>query len=200
MINASFPDGPQELLSLQLWKATTLIWADSSTSAIFLVHGESEDAEKLIARLKRASACKRAVANDIKLAISRKRSQKEFTELGPCAKLQALREANLPQFKLNRFFRTAAQDLALAGIRKCFGSFASAIRCYYKFCELRNCPPVPGNGAYYPRVGRYIQSWGYIQKLCRIHPESMLLFRNPTNMGHTSCGESSRISSPPGPR
>ena len=60
--------------------------------------------------------------------------------MGPSAKLHTLREASLPQFNLSRFSRAASQDLALDGIKKCFPSFASAIRLYFSFCELRGSP------------------------------------------------------------
>ena len=72
---------------------------------------------------------------------------KTFPNLGPAAKLNKLRQASVNQFKIRRFFRTASQQNALTGIRQVFGSFASAIRCYYSFCELRGCEPFPARSS-----------------------------------------------------
>ena len=63
-IQASFPDGPRKLDPLQLRKADALLFSDLSPSPLLIEHGASDDAEKLIGRLKRASICKRAVTTD----------------------------------------------------------------------------------------------------------------------------------------
>ena len=108
-----------------------------------MLHGVSDDAGKLIHKLSRAALCKRAVTSDIKLAIARRATIPTFARMGPATKLKIMKDAVLPQYKLDRFFRTSAQDIALTGIRRCFKIAASSIRCYYSFCELRNCPPFP---------------------------------------------------------
>ena len=67
-IRAGLPDGPAKCLALLLWRAAALEWADSSSSSHLEIYGAKEDAEAFIARLKRASLCRRAVTSDIKLS------------------------------------------------------------------------------------------------------------------------------------
>ena len=100
--------------------------------------------------------------------------------MGPAAKLKIPRSANLPQFKLSRYFRTAAQELALTGIQKCFPNFASAIRCYFSFCELRGCPPFPvteriisERGPLFKSGAAFSNYVGYIRKICYFLEESL---------------------------
>ena len=66
--------------------------------------------------------------------------QLPFGKLGPAAKLGILKGSHLLQRKMNSFFRATSKNLALAGIRKRFSIFASRIRRYYSFCELRERP------------------------------------------------------------
>ena len=68
---------------------------------------------------------------------------KDFDKLGPAAKLKTMRTAQLPQYRINRFFRTDSQSIALTGAQRCFPSFASGMRFYYSFCGLRGTPPFP---------------------------------------------------------
>ena len=142
-LSARIPDGPSKLFAIELWEDATLSFADTPSAAILTLHGASDDAEKLIARQRRASLCRRAITSDIKTAANENCPRANFSKLGPDAKLKVLKKANLPQCTLNRFPHTTSHGIALAGIRRCFDSFASAIRCYYSFCELRSCIPFP---------------------------------------------------------
>ena len=157
----------------QLWRACVLLFADLSSASFLLLKGVSIDAEKLISQLKTAPARFQAVHSDTKYALQHVKSKRDFDSLGPSAKLQRLRNAHLPQFKLNRFFRTASQNLALQGILKCFPSFAAGIRCYFSFCELRGTPHFPVReraisewSAIFLPGSTYSNYVGYIRKAC----------------------------------
>ena len=102
----------------QLWTARVILFADLSSAYFLLLKGGSRDAAKLIIQLRPAPARFKAVHPDTKYALMRLEFKQEFDMLGPSAKLQRLRAAHLPQFRLNRYFRTASQDLALRGIMK----------------------------------------------------------------------------------
>ena len=102
-ISAGLPDGPTKFLALQLWRAAALVWADSSAASHLKIYGETEDAADFIARFGRASLSRREVTNDIKMSLNKKSHKKDFLKMGPSAKLHTLREAAMPQFKLNRF-------------------------------------------------------------------------------------------------
>lgn len=105
-----------------------MLRADASSESLMKVRWATEGAEKRSARLKRASRCHRAATADIKMSLNKKSSKNDFLEMGPSAMLRTFREAALPQLKLNRYFRTSSQDLALTGMRKCFPRFASIVR------------------------------------------------------------------------
>ena len=101
------------------------------------------------------------------------RLSKKFPLLGPAAKLAHLRKAHLPQFKLDRFPRSASQHRALRGILKCFKSFDSGMRCYYSFCELRGSSPFPARervvvewAAIFNPGQNYSNYVGYLRKDC----------------------------------
>ena len=54
MINAGLHEGPIKFLRLRIWKASARVRADASSASLLRVHGETETAEKLIIRMKRA--------------------------------------------------------------------------------------------------------------------------------------------------
>ena len=78
VIKAGFNDGPAKFLAFQLWRAATLICADTSSAGIARVHGDTENAELLISRLKRSSICARAVTRNIKSSVGPKATKKIF--------------------------------------------------------------------------------------------------------------------------
>ena len=175
---------PEALQASQLWAACTLLFADLSSASLLVLKGASENAEKFLRRLNSAALCSSVARSDIKAALNRARISKlpiNFDKLGPSAKLKVLREAHLPKFKTDRFFRTASQSLALTGIQRCFKSFASGIRCYFIFCELRGTPPFPVRERVVvewssifkpgPTFSNYV---GYVRKACHFpeHPLS----------------------------
>ena len=127
-----------------------------------------------------ADACRsdiKASLNDAKIS----RLPVDFEKLGPAARIKALKKARLPQFKIDRFFRTTSQSIALTGIKRCFKSFKSGIRCYYSYCELRGQPPFPVRERVIvqwssifkagPTFSNYV---GYVRKACHYleHPLS----------------------------
>ena len=162
--------------ALQLWAAAKLLFADLSSASFLVLKGDSENAEKFLHRINSATIRSDVSRMDIKAAINRPKIHKlpkDCDKMGPSAKLQTLRRAQVPKFKINRFFRTASQSIALTGIKRCFTSYASGIRCYYIFCELRGTPP-------FPVRGRVVTEWssvfkpgpafpnyvGYVRKAC----------------------------------
>ena len=137
--------------AIQLWTDAVLLFADLSSASFIVLNGASENAEKFLHRLKSDQLCANAARSDIKTALSKSKISKlpiNFDQLGPSAKLKILLRANLPLYKVDRFFRTASQSVASTGIQRCFESFASGIRCYYSFCEIKGTPPPSqcGNG------------------------------------------------------
>ena len=82
---------------------------------------------------------------DVSHSLRKLRLPKSFPELGPASKLNKMRLASVNQPKIVRFFRPASQRRALIGAGAFFGGFASALRCYCSFCELRNATPFPVN-------------------------------------------------------
>ena len=176
---ASFPEGPLKDPAHKLWLATVMLFAEPSSPSFHVLEGASQDCEKFLRRLKLASTCRTAATNDVKTAISKLRQPANFDKLGPAARIKAIRQANLPQFKTNRFFRTAAQSTALQGVLFCFPSFASGIRCYYSFCELRNNPPFPVServviewSSVFSCGATFSNYVGYVRKACHFlqHP------------------------------
>ena len=180
LISAALPDGQEKLLSLQLWKASTLIWTASSSSAWAKVNYITDTSDQLIARMKKAPLCRSAASDEVKLSFSTEPTKKSFPKMVPTAKLRTLSNANLEQFQMGRFFRTAAQDLALTGIHRTFPSFASGIRRYYKFCELKGCPPFPvterimlERASVFNETGCFSNYVGYMRKVCFFLEESL---------------------------
>ena len=70
-ISAGLLDGPAKFLALQLWKSSTLVWADTSSAAVLEIHRATDDAEKLIGRLRRASIYHVAFARDLKVSLNK---------------------------------------------------------------------------------------------------------------------------------
>ena len=135
---------PKALQASQLWTACTLLFADLSSASLLVLKGASDNAEKFLKRLNSAALCSSVARSDVKAELNRARISKlpiNFDKLGPSAKLKVLREAQLPKFKTDRFFRTASQSLALTGIQRCFKSFASGIRCYFSFVSCVELHP-----------------------------------------------------------
>ena len=132
--------------ALQLRTASALLFADVSSDAFLVLKGASGNAGKIIRRLKNAHLCSNAARPDVKTALNKSKISKhpeDFDKLGPTEKLKTIRKAQHPQYMMNRLFRTSSQSIAINGIRRFFPSFASGIRCYYSFCELRGTPPCP---------------------------------------------------------
>ena len=174
---------PKALQATQLWTASTLLFADLSSASFHVLKGASENAEKFLQRVKSTTLCSKASRSDVKAALNRSKISKlpvNFDKLGPSAKLKVLRKANLPQYKVNRFFRTASQSIALTGIQRCFKSFASGIRCYFSFCELRGNPPFPVRervviewSSIFKPSPTYSNYVGYLRKACHFSQQPL---------------------------
>ena len=130
----------------QLWAAATLLFADLSPASFLVLNGDTGNAEKVPHRLNNAALRNNADRSDAEKAIGKPKPSnppKDFNKLGPSGKLNALLESQIPQYVVNRFFRTASQSIDSDAIRRCLTSFASGIRRYYIFRELRGTPPFP---------------------------------------------------------
>ena len=118
-------------------------FSDTPAGATLGIKGASQDEEHLLLRLKATKWADSAVRMGVSAGWEAIEMQKSFFSLGPCSKLKKLRHASLNQHKIRSFFRSSAHMNTLTGLRIFFGSFASTIRCYYSFCELKGFPP-PG--------------------------------------------------------
>ena len=156
-----------------LWKAAALVYSNATSGAHLVLLGASTNAETLLHRLKATSLVDSAVRNDVNEALSKIRLPKEFENLGPTAKLDKLRKASVNKTKIRTFFRTASQAHSLIGVRFCFRSFSSAIRCYFSFCELRDTTPFPVReevviewSSIFNHGGTYKNYLNYLGKAC----------------------------------
>ena len=102
---------------IQLWKAAVLLHADSSAGATMTLKGASGNAEILLTRLNAVTLADSAVRKDVSRPTRMLRMPKSFSELGPTAKLNKLRQASVSKNKTTRFFRTASHMRALEGVR-----------------------------------------------------------------------------------
>ena len=159
--------------ALLLRKAAVLAHADVSAGSSLALKGASGDAELLLTRLKAVDLADSAVRKDVSKSMRKLRLPKNFSELGPTAKLAKLRQASANKDKINRFPMTSAHMNALTGIIFRFQSFASSIRCYYSFCELRGNPPFPVREAVVIEWSSIFNQWGtfrnyinYLKKAC----------------------------------
>ena len=76
---------------------------------------------------------------------------KSFSALGPVAKIRALNESNISKTPHIELFGGGVAVSLLNAPRKAFKGMASAIRCYFAFCELEGIRPYPIREKYGPR-------------------------------------------------
>ena len=57
--------------------------------------------------------------------------------------MKLLRAKSVSQKRKNTFFKRHPRLMALTGVRKVFPIFASGVRSYFDFCELRDVRPFP---------------------------------------------------------
>ena len=94
--------------------------------------------------------------------------------------MKLLRAESVSQKKMNTFFNRQSQLIALAGVRKVFPNFASVVRSYFAFCDLRAVRPFPAHEhviiqrSSVSRAGlRYSNYVGYVKKVCFFRNESV---------------------------
>ena len=133
---------PQSQLHL-LWRTSVIAFADHSPATTARLTGSSRCAEDFRRHLKATDLKSSHSAKRIRISCERLRLERTFLTLCPSAKLQALRQAGAPLSAVNAFFRHTSQFHALRGVRLCYRSFASGIRLYFSFCELKNVRPSP---------------------------------------------------------
>ena len=176
-------------ISNQLWKAAILLHAECSAGASLALKGASGDAELLLTRLKAVSLADSAIRTDVSESLHKLKLPKSFSELGPTAKLAKLRQASVDKGKIKQFFRTASHMNALAGVRFCFQSFASALRCYYIFCELRGNPTFPVTEAIVLEWSSLFNPGGTFRNYVNYLKKSLLLPGFARLVVFSSCGE-----------
>ena len=136
-LNATITRYDLKIETFQLWRARVLVFADTSGGAALALKGASGGAETLLTRLKAVTLADSAIKKDVSLPMRNIKLAKSFPDIGPTAKLAKLRQAAANKDKIKTFSRTSTHANALTGVRFCFQSFASAVRCYFSFCELR---------------------------------------------------------------
>ena len=112
-------------------------------------------------------------AQRVTMACQRLNINQGFFNLSPSQKMELLRAKSVSQKTLNTFFKRQSQLIAPTGVRKVFPSFASGVRSYFAFCELRAARPFPVQehviiqwGSVF-RVGACYSNYiGYVKKVC----------------------------------
>ena len=160
-------------LAQQLWRDCALVYSDISEGQLQNIKGISANAETLLSRIKAPSIADSAIRRDVSSSHSKLRMPKSFHHLGSDAKLAKLRLASVSKLKIRRFPRTSSQMNALLGVRFCFRSFASAIRLYFSFFELRQVNPFPVREKIVPERSSIFNPFGtfanyvlYLKKAC----------------------------------
>ena len=158
---------------VQLWRSAVLTFSTTATGTSNAVRFQSESVESLLNLIKGASLSTSGAAQRVTLACQRLNVDQGFFKLAPSQKMKLLRAKSVPQKTLNTFFKRQSQLIALTGVRKVFPSFASGIRSYFAFCELRAVRPFPVQEhviiewSSVFRVGACYSNYiGYVKKVC----------------------------------
>ena len=133
---------PQTQLHL-LWRSSIIDFADPSPETTAHLTGASSCAETFSGTLKATDIRPSQAAKRFMLSCEKLRLTRTFRNMGPSARLKAIRKAGTPLFAANSFFRRSAQFSTLRGVRLCCRSFSSGIILYFSFCELKNVRPSP---------------------------------------------------------
>ena len=133
---------PQSQLDVA-WRATALAFSGPPSSAAPRLEGASQCAETFLRTIKAVGLKSPHAARRVALSCERLRLPRVFSKMGPSAKLKILRKAGTPLSTVNSFFRSASQLNTLRGVRLCYSSFASAVRLYFSFCEIKSIRPFP---------------------------------------------------------
>ena len=107
---------PYREAATQLWASTALLATDLSSASYIIIKGDPADAEKPVGPMRTSAARFRAVQSDDKYTLRPIKRKTDIGNLASPAKIQKLRAAHHPQFKLNRYVRKSPHNLASAGI------------------------------------------------------------------------------------
>ena len=167
-------------LLVQLWRSAVLTFTAPSTGASNSVRFQSESVESLLKLIKGASLSTSGAAQRVTMACQRLNINQGFFNLAPSQKMKLLRAKSVSQKTLSAFFKRQSQLIALTGVRKVFSSFASGVRSYFSFCELRAVRPFPVQEhviiqwSSVFRVGACYSNYvGYVKKVCFFLNESV---------------------------
>ena len=115
----------------QLWQACVLAFQEPDTRAVIQFTGASDEAGSLSELAKGADFNQTKLVRSLAGASGRLKLAKDFPKLGPAAKINALKRANLSRNKLQRFFEAGTRVNLLKRTRLNYKAFASGIRCFF---------------------------------------------------------------------
>ena len=128
MVGSIYENSPNIRQIRQVWPAAKLALVGPSGGALVELEGASVDAEKFAERIKGKEFRKTKMVKNFRFNLKRLKQPENFAQLGPAAKIKALRSSNISREKMNRFFETGASVNLLKSSRRAIGGVASAIR------------------------------------------------------------------------
>ena len=167
-------------LARNLWQACALTFMEPTDGNLLALNDVSKNAERLIEKLKGREFRATGFAKSFKFHEKKLNQGKTFQALGPAAKIRALKESNISKHRLSNFLEAGATLSLLKASRKAFKGLASAIRCYFSFCELKGIKPFPIKERYilqwsalFNETATFQQYVNSLRKVCYILRESL---------------------------
>ena len=158
-----------------LWQATTLALYTPDEGALFKLSDTSRDAERLIEKLRGREFRATGFMKSFTFHSKKLKQGSSFEKLGPAAKIRALKDANIPRHRLSNYLEAGSSVSLLKASRKAFKGLASAIRCYFAFCELKGIRPFPISERYvlqmstlFAETATFQQYVNSLRKVCYI--------------------------------
>ena len=124
-------------LARQMWQACVLCYTSPSEGDIYEIHGASDEAEKLIDRIKGGELRKSNISKSLRFHTNKLKQKKNFADLGPAAKLKALKDANLSRSRTSKFFEAGATVNILKASRKTLGGWLQRLGAIFSFASSR---------------------------------------------------------------
>ena len=131
------------------------------------------DADSLIKAIVGADFASCGAARLVTAACHRLKVRKTFLPLGPAAKMKRPRKNHASLKTMNSFLRKPSHHIALTGVRKALPSFASGVRSYFSFCEIKGVYPFPAKESattqrsFLFRPGSAFSNYvSYVEKAC----------------------------------
>ena len=157
----------------KLWRAAVVAFADPPSGDLETMLMPNPDADSLLRAIRGTSFTVCGAANAVTEACQRLKVKTTFLSLGPSAKMKLLRKNCVSQKTMDSFFKKKSQHIALTGVRKTLPSFASGVRSYFSFCELKRVRPFPVKestviqwSSLFRSGGAFSNYVGYLKKAC----------------------------------